>query len=208
MTPPQPENVAEVDVVATSLMDHDEVVEAHHRFSGVEFKGTPWDLSHLDAFAIRVDPGLGYSVDVVVLFSCHCFTRSYKRDGRPVHAVPEDERFENGRESRVLCSARYELSRQFLPQLVKELPNRTIQFAGSDPLNFVTLDDLDPGGNVIRRYAVFFEVTRDSKRRKRLLLHVQSAYELTELTQRQAKAGKVKFATLLKAAYERRKLKG
>lgn len=189
------------------MASHLEVVEAHHRFSGVVYFDEPWDLSHLDAFALRIDPGLGFEVDVVVLFSCHCFTQSYKRDGRTPEEVVAGERFENGRESRVLCASRYELSRRFLPQLIKDLPARTVQFAGADPLNFVTLEMFDVVGDKARRYAVFFEVTRDHKRRKRLLLHVQSAYELSELTKRQAKAGKVRFPILLKAAYEGRKLK-
>jgi len=204
-----PNEAADVVVIADADMaGHLEVVEAHHRFSGVEFKGKAWDLSHLDAFALRIDPGLGFAIDVVVLFSCHCFTRSHKQDGRPLHAVPDDERFDNGRESRVLCNSRYELSRRFLPWLIKELPHRTIQFAGTDPLNFITLEELDSSGEVERHYAVFFEVRRDNRRRKRLLLHVQSAYELTELTIRQSKAKKVKFPTLLRAAYEGRKLRG
>lgn len=93
-------------------------------------------------------------------------------------------------------------------RLVKELPTRTIQFAGQDPLNFVTLELLDESGKELGPYAVFFEVTKDSKRRGRLLLHVQSAYHLDVLTQRQAKAGKVKFDTLLRAAFEGRKIKG
>jgi hypothetical protein len=189
------------------MASHLEVVEAHHRFSGVACFDEPWDLSHLDAFALRIDPGLGFEVDVVVLFSCHCFTQSHKRDGRLPEQVPVEERFENGRESRVLCAARYGLSRRFLPKLIKDLPTRTVQFAGADPLNFVTLEMFDEAVGLARRYAVFFEVTRDHKRRKRLLLHVQSAYELSELTKRQAKAGKVRFTTLLKATYEGRKLK-
>lgn len=190
-----------------SMTDHQVVVEPHHRFSGVTYFGTPWDLAHLDAFALRLDPGLGYEVDVVVLFSCHCFTHSYKRDGRPLAQILPEERFDNGRESRVLSPSRYELSRRFLPQLIKDLPDRQVKFAGADPLNFVTLEEFDATGSLARRYAVFFEVSKDHRRRKRLLLHVQSAYEMTELTKRQEKAGKVRFTTLLKAAYERRKLK-
>lgn len=189
------------------MTDHHEVVQAHHRFSGVAYFEEPWDLSHLDAFAIRVDPGLGYEVDVVILFSCHCFTKSYKSDGRAFESVPVGERFDNGRESRVLCPTRYALSKRFLPHLIKDLPTRSIQFARNDPLNFITIEMVDESAGGSQRYAIFFEVTRDSKRRKRVLLHVQSAYLLDELTKRQAKAGKVKFATLVKAVYENRKLK-
>lgn len=55
---------------------------------------------------------------------------------------------------------------------------------------------------------MFFEVKRDSRRKKRILLHVQSAYLLDTLTDRKKKAGKVRFHVLLKAAYEGRKIKG
>jgi hypothetical protein len=106
-----------------------------------------WDLRHLDAFALRVDPGIGFEVDVVVLFTCHCFTHSFKRDVR-------------------------------------------------SPLEI-------PGV-----YAVFFEVMRDKQRKRRLLLYIQSAYRLESLTHRLAKAGKVRFATLLRAAYQGRRIHG
>ncbi len=46
-------------------------------------------------------------------------------------------------------------------------------------------------------YAVFFEVLRDKRRKRRLLLYVQSAYRLERRTNRLAKGGKVRFATLL-----------
>lgn len=187
---------------------HYDAVEAHHRFSGVTYLGTPWELAHLDAFALRIDPGIKRELDVVVLFSCHCFTKPFASDSRARALIPAGELYNNGREERVLCPKRYALSQRFLPQLVKELPTRTIQFAGQDPLNFVTLELLDETGKELGPYAVFFEVTKDSKRRGRLLLHVQSAYHLEVLTQRQAKAGKVKFDTLLRAAFEGRKIKG
>lgn len=185
-----------------------EVVESHHRFSDVSYNGTPWDLTHLDAFAMRLDPGLGVAVDVVVLFSCHCFSKSFKRDGRPMADVPDGEVFDNGRERRVLCPERYVFSQQFLPRLVRELPARTIQVAATDRQNFVTFEEKKEDGTLLFRYAVYFEVTRDTRRKKRLLLHVQSAYVQNELSKRQKSAGKVSFANLLRAAYAGRKIKG
>lgn len=170
--------------------------------------GTPWQLSHLDAFAMRLDPGLGFDVDVVVLFSCHCFSKSFKRDGRPHSFMDEGEVFDNGRERRVLCPVRYEFSHRLLPRIVKELPTRTIQVAASERQNFVTFEEKKEDGTVVFRYGVFFEVNRDHRRKKRLLLHVQSAYVQDDLTKRQKKAGKVTFATLLRAAYTGRKIRG
>lgn len=54
-------------------------------------------------------------------------------------------------------------------------------------------------------YAVFFDVGKDQKRRRRLILRVQSAYCLAHgLTKRQKEAKKVNLDVLLKAAYEGR----
>jgi hypothetical protein len=57
-------------------------------------------------------------------------------------------------------------------------------------------------------YAVFFEVSKDHRRKKRMLLRVQSAYRLDTLSERLKKGGKVNFAQLLRATYAGRKIKG
>jgi hypothetical protein len=51
------------------------------------------------------------------------------------------------------------------------------------------------------RYAVFFEVKRDRKRKRRVLLRVQSAYILDEPSKRLLKADKMRFQVILKRAY-------
>lgn len=186
---------------------HHDAVEAHHKFKNVQVNDLEWDLSHLEAFALRVDPGLGFEIDVVVLFSCHCFTHSLSWDARSEHTIPKEEIFDDGRERRVLNDARYQLSRLYLPRLVRELPQRRIQVTGTEAQNFMTLEFLD-AAQTPQRYAVFFEVERDSRRKKRVLLRVQSAYVLEVLTRRQQTAGKVSFNVLLKAAYEGRAIRG
>ena len=194
------------DIVPEALIgQHTDAIEPHHRFCDVVYLGKPWDLSHLDPFAIRLDPGLGFAVDVVVLFTCHCFSHAIEKDGRP--DIPAREIFDNGQERRVLNEERYHLSRQYLPAMIRDLPDRTIQAAGTDASNFMTLEVVDPAGQK-KHYAVFFEVKKDSRRKKRILLHVQSAYLLDTLTDRKKKAGKVRFHVLLKAAYEGRKIRG
>jgi hypothetical protein len=195
------------EALHTDIADHVQVVENHHRFSGVSYRGEPWDLSHLDAFAIRVDPGLGFEVDVVVLFSCHCFTESLKQGGRAPDTIAECEVFDDGRERRVLCPVRYEYSRKLLRPIIKELPTRTIQVASSQRQNFVTFEERRDDGTLVYRYGVFFEVVRDHRRKKRLLLRVQSAYLQEDLSNRQQGAGKVGFGTLLRAAYTGRQIK-
>lgn len=193
------------DIVPEVLIgQHADAIEPHHRFGEVVYLGTPWDLSHLDPFAMRLDPGLGFEIDVVVLFTCHCFSHSIGKDGRK--EIPDHEIFDNGQERRVLNEERYHLSRQYLPTMIRNLPVRTIQVAGAYTANFMTLEVIEAGEK--KHYAVFFEVKRDSRRKKRVLLHVQSAYLLDTLTDRKKKAGKVRFHVLLKAAYEGRKIKG
>ena len=189
------------------MANHLEVVQSHHRFEGVCYRGTALDLRHLDAFALKVDPGLGVEIDVVILFSCHCFSISFKRDGRGEALVPADEVFDNGRERRVLCLKRYEHSK-ILPRVIKELGARTIQVAATDRQNFVTFEVLDEAEGKKHRYAVYFEVTKDKKRKKRLILHVQSAYVPDQVTKRQEIAGKVSFTVLLRKAYLGEKIRG
>lgn len=185
----------------TVAFEHAEAIEPRHRFPKIVFRGEAWDLRHLDAFSLRMDPDLGFEVDVVVLFTCHCFTHSIKRDVRALLEIPLEEIYEDNVERRVLSKERYDLSRIFLPGLVKDLPRRTIRYAGDDSLNYFTAEvtGLEAPGI----YAVFFEVERDKRRKRRLLLHIQSAYRLERLTHRLAKAGKVRFVTLLRKTYQR-----
>jgi hypothetical protein len=184
----------------TTIFVHSDAVEPRHRFPEVIFRGETWDLRHLDAFALRIDPDLGFEVDVVVLFTCHCFTHSMKRDARAPSEISADETYEDGIERRVLSKERYELSRKFLPDLIKDLGNRTIRYAGENSLNYFTAEVT--GSDTPGMYAVFFEVQRDKRRKRRLLLNVQSAYRLEQLNNRLAKGGKVRFVTLLRKSYQ------
>jgi len=199
---PQPAAKAAGAANPTVAFEHADAIEPRHRFPQIAFRGETWDLRHLDAFALRMDPALGFEVDVVVLFTCHCFTHSIKRDVRAPVEIPPEEIYDDNVERRVLSKERYDLSRRFLPGLVKDLGNRTIQYAGEDSLNYFTAEDA--GADAPGTYAVFFEVKRDKRRKRRLLLYVQSAYRLESLSHRLAKAGKVRFATLLRKTYQGR----
>jgi hypothetical protein len=191
----------------TSLIGlHLDAVEARHRFSGVKFRGlVEWDLSHLDAFAFRHDVSPNVTVDVVVLFSCHCFTHASEHDDRP--SIPPNELYRDGHECRVLNEERYQLSQRFFPQLIKELGERHIRVAGDRRPNYLTVEAIDHQRHP-RQYAVFFEVIKDSKRRKRLLLRVQTAYLVEQLPKRLQKARKVNLSVLLRAVHEGRAIKG
>ncbi|WP_321876663.1 hypothetical protein [Paraburkholderia bannensis] len=180
--------------------------EAACCFGSVTYHGVQWDLSHLDPFAFRIDPGLGTMLTVVVVFSCHCFSHSIRRDTRALSEIPGNEIYDDGRERRVLDAQRFALSRRFLRAIVKSLHARRITIADRRQPNFVTLDTVNADGT-ISHYAVFFEVERDRQRKRRMFLRIQSAYLLDGgLTRRQASAGKVRFDTLLRNAYQGKKI--
>jgi hypothetical protein len=160
----------------------------------------------LDPFALRMEIDPGLVVDVIVFFACHCFTHEEKVDPRRGN-IPPSEYFRDDREIRVLSPDRYELSRLFLPQLVQQLEWRQIRVEGAPHHNFFTVEGATLGCLPVH-YLVFFEVKRDRRRKKRLLLRVQSAYPVDVLTQRLGAAGKVKFKTLLRAAYFGNKIRG
>jgi len=149
--------------------------ETAHRFRPIVYRGVEWDLSHLDSFAFKIDPDLGTVLTVVVLFSCHCFSHSFRWDARPRAEIPWHEIYDDGREQRVLDLDRYELSRRLLRNIVKHLPARRITVANRKQPNFVTIEKFNSDGTV-SQYAVFFEVEKDQNRKRRLLLRIQSAY--------------------------------
>lgn len=178
-----------------------------HRFKSIDYHGSVWDLSHLDSFAFKCDLGVSCAVTVVVMFSCHCFSRGVARDNRVRAQIPSAEIFDDGREQRVLDPVRYALSRLLLRDVVMTLANRPIVIADERRPNFVTMQETNADGTT-SLYAVFFEVEKDRTRRQRLILRIQSAYPLEqELAKRQRQAKRVAFKTLLRATYEGRKIR-
>jgi len=186
------------------MQPHWDALEPRHRFRAVSFNGQAWDLTHLDPFALRVEISPGLIVDVVVFFSCHCFSHEVASDQRL--RIPAAELYLDGFERRVLNPERYRLSRLFFPSLIRELPTRRIRVVEARR-NFFTLEGATSDGRPTQ-YAAFFEVTRDAVRKKRLLLRVQTAFPMDDLGKRYAKAGKVNFNVLIKAAYEGRMIRG
>lgn len=193
-------NLAEVEVIETPS-------DAQHRFPPINYLGAIWDLSHLDSFAFRCEVAVGAKIDVVVLFSCHCFTHSLRRDPRRRDEIPAAEIYSDGREVRVLSPRRYELSLLLLRNMTTELPKRHINIANEERKNYMTWQAHNADGSV-SIYAVFFDTERDTSRRGRVVLRIQSAYVLEKgLTKRQKDAKKVKWGTLVKATYEGRKIR-
>ncbi|MFG0602491.1 hypothetical protein ACF8PL_19105 [Delftia sp. WSY_4] len=185
------------------IAQHDDVARGH-RFPNVVYRGETWDLSHLDPYAFRAALKPDLTVDVLVLFSCHCFTHDEQDDERP--SVPREEIFMEGNVRRVLNPERWRLSRELLPGLEGHLRCQHIRVLGGVQDNYAIFTVTDSEGQTVN-YSIFFEVIRDKSRRKRLLLRVQSAYVLDKPTRRQQKARKVNLDVLLLATYEGRKIR-
>lgn len=186
------------------LIETHEDLAAKNRFEPVFFRGEQWDLSHLNPFAFREEIEPGLVVDVVVLFSCHCFTHGYEKDERDV--IPQDEVFMEGTVRRVLDRERWLLSMTHMPSLVQSLKSGPVRVLGGALANYATFKGVDLDGQAII-YSVFFDVKKDQQRRKRLLLRIQSAYRLDGTTKRFEKAGKVNLLVLLRAIYAGRTIK-
>lgn len=154
-------------------------------------EGRSFPLNHLHPFRFDVslpktEKQASVSVQVLVGFSLHCFTR--KIEAGDTHG----ERYGDDRESRTFCRERYELSRALRP-IIETLQSRTCGFAKDD--NFVTVDVSSHGGTV--RYGVFFNLKRwNSKGENAVLLVVQSAYGL-DPSKPDPSRGKVRLNTLL-----------
>jgi hypothetical protein len=166
-----------------------------------------WDLTHLDPFGFQFELEPHFMVSVIVFFSCHCFTRDFSRDTRPRSRILKGEIYDDGRERRVFCRERYELSRRLLRELILTLPTRRIILADERQPNFVTFETANEEG-ASSTYGVFFEVLKSNTRKFRLILQVQSAYILDDgLTKRQKLAKKVSLRSILLAAMEGRRIR-
>lgn len=187
----------------TDITPHANAVPAEHRFTPTTYRGQVWDLSHLDAFAVKVELSdqLG-AVDVVVLFGWHCFTRGLE-PGQTFQGVSLGDIYWLDGQRRILCPERYGLSKQ-LRAIVRELPSRQIRMA--ERQNYFLVEDAATDGGGTVEYAIFFELSRDGKRR-RLFLRIQTAYTGLRLTSRLRDAKKVRFNTLVKSVFERKPLR-
>lgn len=183
----------------TPMDGHHDAVDNDHKHPAKEFEGKTWTFNHLQPFAMRMPvqlDGLGIvDVDVVVLFTNHCYSREVE-DGEDVN---ERHIVMDGKTRRLMDSWRYELSLKHLPQLVHSLDTRRIKPSRE---NFVTIE-LEPAapGESPMNYAMFFDVIKDRKRKKRLLLRVKSAYVLERpLSKRELDEKPIGFHVLLKRA--------
>lgn len=128
---------------SASTLDAAALEHAPHRFAPVTYQGVTWDLSHLDPFSFSHEVVLDKTtnarrvIELVFIFSCHCFTHDAARD--PRNPVPSEEMFVTPDEVRVLNKERYDLSRTVLLGLIKTLPSRKIIVAVPGD-NYVTFE--------------------------------------------------------------------
>lgn len=172
-------------------------IQAWRKFS---LDGTDYDLSHLDACQVEYydtyKPDKPIVYKFIVTYAMHCFTEDFKD-------LSEEERnrlcYSSHVESRPFSLSRYELSKN-LPKIVQSLGNKeSLIFHGKNS-NYVTLvrglskNEPDFG------YLVAFRVFRESKK---LRLHVQSAYPLSQ----EYKGGKkVRFLLIAEKLLQDKKL--
>ncbi len=183
-----------------SMDGHHDAVESDNQHTSKEFEGEIWDFLHLQPFRLTKNVllnGCGIVVvDVIVLFSNHCYTRKIDKNDEFInncHIVMD------GKESRVMDAKRYQLSRKHLPNLIKSLDKQKIR-PSRENFFIVQLENEDPDKSDMK-YVVFFDLKKDSRRKNRLLLRVKSAYVLErELSKREQQEKRIKFDTLLKQA--------
>ncbi len=183
----------------TTIADHHDAVTDDHKHSPRSFGEETWTFDHLKAFVMKISveqtPKNIVELDVVVLFSNHCFSRVMKVG----EVVDESLIVMDGNIQRVLDQQRYKLSLKYLPQLARDLEMRLIRIADESRPNFVTFE-LEPtnAGEEPMYYAMFFEVKKDRLRKRRMILRVQSAYILENPSRRQLEAKKMRFHIILK----------
>lgn len=148
-----------------------------------EYDGEQFDLRHLDARIVEYDHSYSGpdTYKSYVTYGFHCFTTS-----RP----DEDSlgEYHSPKESCPFCKKRYELSK-YLPDLVARLADEDTRcyFAGCS--RYATIELTLDSGKVIH-YMMAFKAFRE---KKKLRLHVESAYPLEERPDRMKK---IKFLVI------------
>lgn len=144
------------------------------KWTPFNYKGQAHDLEHLHPFewtymlpAKGGKPAQCYHFDV--MFGLHTFTKGIETADPALH-------YRDSREAREFDFDRYELSKG-LPEIVQSLGERKCHHTHHG--NFFTVD-LFGEDEVERRYEIYFVVSRSGKKRGRLNLMIQSAYERTE----------------------------
>jgi hypothetical protein len=154
-----------------------------------------FDLSHLDAHIVEYEnPNAGPPPHYrfYVTYGFHCFTTSRPDE----HSLGD---FHAPKESRPFCRTRYQYSK-YLPKLVGSLADKHTRCYHMGYRRFATIKLTLENGETID-YAMVFNTFRE---KKKLRLHVESAYPLTVPL---GKKKKIKFIVIAYNTWKGREIK-
>jgi hypothetical protein len=154
-----------------SLASHDGVVNAH-----AVIDASLITVSHLSPHVIEYTLPRGSVVGVKVIYSSHCWTRSYDDQ---IHAG--QVRIIDGTRPRAYCPARHQASFR-LRSLLENLPHNRLYITLAER-NYAVYNATAvlPDGTA---YTAFFTLSRDNgkldKTKHKLRMRVESAYQLAQ----------------------------
>jgi hypothetical protein len=161
-------------------------------FNSYTLNGKTYNLDHLKSFDCKIE---GYNINVT--FSFHCFTQgiNYTVEDALYYKTPKDN-------SRIFCNKRYELSKQ-LPEIISKINEQSCWFGKGD--NFLRVEYVDIDG-VNKDYEIYFNLFKS--RKGWLSLKVFTAFPRDEeCRESMEERQRIKFKTIAKARFEKRKLK-
>ncbi|MEM9542247.1 MAG: heat-shock protein [Cyanobacteria bacterium P01_E01_bin.42] len=160
---------------------------------------TVYDLSHLDAkwveYLDEKDRKNPKSYRFIVTYGLHCFTKEAKELSQEQSQLLM---YSGPKESRHFNLERYELSKQ-LPSIIESLGKKETLICHAGNNNYAIIKILDSNDKEVN-YFVPFVVFRE---KKKLRLHVQSAYPLDEA---RGRVKKVRFFTIANSLLYNKKL--
>ena len=158
-------------------------VEETTSWKSFVYKGQVYNLSHLDAHHAEYTDQEKKTYKYIVTYGFHCFTKE-------VLGLSEEESnlllFKTRKEARHFNFERYELSKH-LPKIISSLGNSSTHCWHAGHNRFVRYEIKDDMGNTINYFIVFTSF----REKKRLRLHIESAYPV--MPEEKDKLKKVNF---------------
>ncbi|NOQ34398.1 MAG: heat-shock protein [Methylococcaceae bacterium] len=136
------------------------------------FEGKVYDLSHLNAHTAEyTDDSKGRTYKYIVTYSFHCFAKE-----NPLLSAEDSKLllYKTRKENRHFNFERYELSKH-LPCIILSLGSKETVCFHAGHSRFANYKVNDDKGNTINYFVVF----KSFKEKKRLRLHIESAYPVS-----------------------------
>lgn len=169
-------------------MDKFKTVEEVVSWKPFSYKGTTYSLSHLDAHIAEFTDKQGKTYSYIVTYSFHCFA---KDDQNISKEESELLLYVARKENRHFNFERYRLSKH-LPKIIRSLGDDTTICFHAEHSKFARYQINDEEGNAIHYFVVF----KSFKEKKKLRLHIESAYPVEP-----EKVGKYKKISFFTIAY-------